>query len=267
MARTYLATIASVLLLGCARAHDVDALDGLPPEDRPSSAAGRGSVADSCAEQIESSLDGLPDDLTCTGLYADFDEKDVAEDVHEYTPGLALWSDGSGKQRWIHLPEGEVIDASDMANWSFPVGTKFFKEFSVDGRRIETRLYQKVRSDRWVRATYEWNARETAATRSKGGDLSGVQINGATYHIPDVRECDECHEGRRDRILGFEAIGLGVEGARGLTLAELVDRELISPAPERVSFEIGDDGTGLAAPVLGWIHMNCGVSCHNDNQN
>ena len=31
--------------------------------------------------------------------------------------------------------------------------------------------------------------------------------------------------------------------------------------------EIGDDGTGRAADALGWLHINCGVSCHNDNEN
>jgi hypothetical protein len=30
---------------------------------------------------------------------------------------------------------------------------------------------------------------------------------------------------------------------------------------------IGDDGTGLDAPALSWLHINCGVSCHNANEN
>jgi hypothetical protein len=28
---------------------------------------------------------------------------------------------------------------------------------------------------------------------------------------------------------------------------------------------IGDDGTGAAAPALAWLHVNCGVTCHNGN--
>jgi hypothetical protein len=30
---------------------------------------------------------------------------------------------------------------------------------------------------------------------------------------------------------------------------------------------IGDDGTGVAAPALGWLHANCGITCHNSNSN
>jgi hypothetical protein len=28
--------------------------------------------------------------------------------------------------------------------------------------------------------------------------------------------------------------------------------------------QIADDGTGKGAEIIGWMHMNCGVSCHND---
>jgi hypothetical protein len=31
------------------------------------------------------------------------------------------------------------------------------------------------------------------------------------------------------------------------------------------SLSVGDDGTGVAAASLEWIHVNCGVTCHNDN--
>ena len=40
---------------------------------------------------------------------------------------------------------------------------------------------------------------------------------------------------------------------------------LVTPAPPSVSLTIGDDGTGLDALALGWIHVNCGVTCHNSN--
>jgi hypothetical protein len=40
---------------------------------------------------------------------------------------------------------------------------------------------------------------------------------------------------------------------------------LVTPVPSRVSLSIGDDGTGLDALALGWIHVNCGVTCHNSN--
>lgn len=220
-----------------------------------------------CEKQIRDSLDGLPNDLACIGLYADVATKKIAQGVRRYAPAIVLWSDGAGKQRWVSLPEGEKIDATDPNNWQFPVGTKFFKEFRVEGRRIETRTFQKVREDRWVRATYAWNRDESGGTRSFGEDLGDVKIASTDYHIPTNRECEQCHGGRADRVLGFEAIGLGLPGAEGVTLKTLVDEDLIEPAPIRTSLTIGDDGTGLAPEVLGYVHMNCGVCCHNTNQN
>jgi hypothetical protein len=165
------------------------------------------------------------------------------------------------------LPNGKKIDATNPEEWVFPIGTKFFKEFRANGRRVETRLYQKVRDDRWVRATFEWNNGETAATRSQGGDREDITLYGANYHVPSGRECDQCHQGRKDRILGFSEVSLGLAGAQGLTLQVLADEKLLSPPPVRTKLSIGDDGTGMASQVLGWLDINCGVSCHNDNQN
>ena len=56
-------------------------------------------------------------------------------------------------------------------------------------------------------------------------------------------------------------------GASGLTLPELVAEQLITPAPTLTNLTVGDDGTGLAAAPLQWLHINCGTTCHNDNAN
>jgi hypothetical protein len=204
-----------------------------------------------------------PTKLECTGLYDNLRAKALAEGVLSYAPAVPLWSDGAEKKRFILLPKGQKIDASDPDEWKFPVGTKVWKEFSVGKKRVETRFFLKTPDKRWVRTTYAWNKGDTVAQESKGGDVEGP--DGNAYHIPTPAECDQCHRGRTDRLLGFEQVLLGLDGATGTTLADLVKDRLISPAPESTSLEIGDDGTGLAAPALGWLHVNCGVTCHNAN--
>jgi hypothetical protein len=215
-----------------------------------------------CNQEMTDSLDGLPQHLRCTGLYADPANSTLGKGVQPYTPGIVLWSDGAEKRRWIYLPEGGKIDASSSSDWTFPIGTKLFKEFSIGTRRVETRFFQKDRDDHWMRTTFVWDAAGSDAVRSPGGDIA--LGDGSTYHVPTAKECDQCHEGRKDRILGFEAIGLGVAGAEGLTLEKLVTAGLIEPAPSNSHLQIADDGTGKSAEIIGWIHMNCGVSCHND---
>jgi hypothetical protein len=284
----------AVLFAGCQTTHEVDApykrtdagvvdagQDAGDPDpiddDRDAAVDAASDASDdndagseedtSCEAQVEDSLDSLPDDLSCTGLYSDIRRKIVAPGVRQFAPAVPLWSDGSGKQRWILLPEGTHIDGTEPNEWVFPVGTKLFKEFRVNGRRIETRIFQKTRDDRWARSAYEWNVDETEATRSLGGDREDVILNGAVYHVPTGRECDQCHGGRKDRILGFEAVSLGLDGAEGITLADLVREKLLAPAPRLTHLRIGDDGTGMAAPALAFMHINCGVCCHNSNQN
>jgi hypothetical protein len=206
--------------------------------------------------------DQVPNELSCTGLYADIAQKQLAPGMRFFAPALQLWSDGADKQRWIYLPEGTQIDTAVADAWGFPVGTKLFKEFSWQGHRVETRMFWKAEDDLWLKASYHWNEAETSATRFPGGE---VDVAGHTYYIPSPKECDQCHKGRADRALGFELISLALPGAEGLTLSELITQGLLSAAPSDGQFAIGDDGTGHAAPALSWLHINCGVSCHNDN--
>jgi hypothetical protein len=204
-----------------------------------------------------------PNALVCTGLYADLATKTIAPGLAAYTPAVPLWSDGATKQRWISLPAGMKIDNSNPNEWVFPVGTKVWKEFSRDGQRVETRLWQKVTATYWVDATYAWSDDESTAARSAGGDIPWG--DGGTYHIPTADECQQCHRGRNDRLLGFEQTLLGLAGATGLTLGELAAEGRLTVPPPAMPLVIGDDGTGLAAPALAWLHVNCGTTCHNQN--
>lgn len=200
------------------------------------------------------------EELRCAGLYTDIATKEIAAGVEEFLPAHQLWSDGAEKQRWIYLPPDTQIDSSRPDDWRFPVGTKLFKEFRSGGRRVETRLFWKTRATLWLKAAYQWNAAETEATRFEGGD---VDVGGSTYHVPTPTECDQCHKGRIDRALGFELVSLALPGATGMTLARLIADDRLTDPPAETDYAIGDDGTGKAAAALGWLHVNCGVSCHN----
>ena len=54
----------------------------------------------------------LPQHLRDTGLYA--------EGVLAFSPQYPLWSDGAVKNRWIYLPPGTSIDATQPDAWEFP---------------------------------------------------------------------------------------------------------------------------------------------------
>jgi hypothetical protein len=220
-----------------------------------------------CESEMQNSLDGLPEHLSCTGLYADMKKKTLAKGVQEFSPANWLWSDGADKTRWIRLPGKEKIDASNPDSWVFPVGTQAWKEFRFDGKRIETRIFQKVDDTQWIKGTFVWNDKETEALRDKGGH--DMTVSGNPYYLPSNLDCDECHGGRKEKLLGFEQISLGVSGDHesALTLQDLVDDNRLKGFDGPTNYTIADDGSGVASKVLGALHINCGVSCHNGNPN
>jgi hypothetical protein len=208
---------------------------------------------------------GEPSELRCTGLYSDWNTRTIASSVTEYDPGLHLWSDGAVKTRWVYLPPGTAIDTSDMDEWTFPAGTKFWKQFIVDGVLIETRMLHKVPADpdgggyagAWNLTTYQWSADGGATSELTTGALN---VNDAGYEIPTVAKCGQCHFGRLDDVLGFEAVSLSSPDAGGLPMSTLIARSLVTDPPD-TPLTVPGDSTQAAA--LGYLHANCGVPCHN----
>lgn len=197
----------------------------------------------------------LPGTLAETGLYVAGSTETLAPGVLAYTPRYALWSDGASKQRWLLLPAGTQIDTSDMDNWVFPVGTKVWKEFSNEGKRLETRLLWKAERG-WQSVAYVWNDAETEAVATPRG---APNVRGTMHDVPERGACSSCHDGRPDFLLGVSAIQLAHDGA-GATLSSLVADDRLSDPPA--------DTSALALPdtaewnALGYLHANCG-NCHN----
>jgi hypothetical protein len=228
-------------------------------EDAAHDAGGKDALApDALPPGCETGAQGEPTDLRCTGLYSDWASKTVAANVREYDPGLRLWSDGAGKTRWIYLPPGTQINTSDMDEWTFPAGTKLWKEFVVGGARLETRLIWKRPNGNWYFTTYRWASDESSAPELTTGE---VNADGNGYEIPTQSNCYDCHNGRIDHVMGFEAVALSSSQASGVTMATLTAQNLLTDPPASAIKVPGDTATAAA---LGYLHMNCGVSCHNN---
>src|SRR5215213_11094322 len=99
-----------------------------------------------------------PATLQDTGLYSDFASLEVDPQHLPFAPQYPLWTDGAAKRRWISLPPGSAIDASDPEAWTFPIGTRLWKEFSFAGQRVETRYIERQPDGQWRYAAYAWSA-------------------------------------------------------------------------------------------------------------
>jgi hypothetical protein len=233
--------------------------------------------------------------LSETGLYTSRGTTEIDPRNRPFSPQYPLWSDGAEKSRWIRLPEGAAIDASNVDRWDFPEGTRFWKEFRVNGRKVETRFLRKNGDGSWTFASYAWSEDQTDALLAPAEGLPNVvEIAPGKFHsIPPVSDCRACHDSdgavdpsavvsglsrtalSRTNILGFSALQLSTDRDPGaphaealkddmLTLQTLSEEKLLEPArPELVTAP-----PRIAAPdprtrsVLGYLSTNCG-SCHN----
>lgn len=204
-----------------------------------------------CAPPDVAKLSQLPRELSKTGI--------ARPDVREFRPRFELWSDGAVKRRFIQLPPGERVDTSNMDDWSFPVGTQLWKEFTVDGVRVETRLLRKVgegASD-WLAQAYVWNVDGSDAIATPNGKSN---VLGTEHDVPGASECTACHGGRASFALGFSAVQLAYDAPEGLLdLQQLSEQKLVSSAPAP---ELSVPGDATARAALGYLHGNC-AHCHN----
>lgn len=209
----------------------------------------------------------LPEHLSETGLFEE-DMETLGPGVRPFRPRFALWTDGAEKRRWILIPEGEQIDTSDMDYWQLPIGTKLWKEFSRDGKRIETRLIERKFNGVWVMVAYQW--REDLSDADKV-PLAGVpNASGTEHDIPGEEQCWSCHNQMPGRVLGFSAIQLahdagqevpGTPAANEWTLSELESAGLFTDPPP---LDLSLPGTEVERRALSYLHANCG-HCHNPN--
>jgi hypothetical protein len=219
----------------------------------------------------------LPQRLSETGLYVGADFSRLAAGTRPFAPQYPLWSDGAKKTRWVQLPPGATIDATDVDAWELPVGTRFWKEFSFGGRKVETRLLWRSSEHGWTFGSYVWNQSQTDAELAPADGLPGlVEVApGKRHSIPSIEDCRACHENGRVEALGFTALQLSTdrdpnapnaeplpEGA--LTLQTLVDsHSFVPPRPEFVARPPRIPGDAPTRAALGYLSANCGA-CHND---
>jgi hypothetical protein len=263
--RFAITAVAAALLVSLVRVTSAETEGPAPvlrqAQDRPEQS--RGAVA--------------PRFLSQTGLYSDAATLKIDSRNRTFSPQYPLWSDGATKQRWVRLPEGSQINVADLSNWELPIGTKFWKEFAFNGRKVETRFLWRTRKNRWVFASYAWNDAQTnAELASESGVANIAEIaDGKRHSIPSINECHSCHDTNRTEVLGFTALQLSddrdpnalhAETATSemVTLKTLVNENLVTP--RRPEWVTAPPRIAAASPItrtaLGYLSANCG-NCHN----
>lgn len=248
---------AALLLIGCS------AKETSPPAAHSHADSGHDDAAtrhspDAGADTIVESPPKVPGTLAETGLYADFAARTLVDGVIPFEVRYPLWSDGAEKSRWLWVPPGQQIDTADMDHWRYPTGTKAWKEFRRDGVLVETRYLEKSGEPPigWKFVAYIWSADGKSAVAAPAGITDAL---GTPHDVPSQEQCEQCHSGTRDVLIGVNAIQLSRESGKS-ALATLSEKGLLSKPPGK---EFTVPGTGTVQDALGYLHGNCGY-CHSD---
>lgn len=228
-----------------------------------------------CDGALASGPASLPQRLSETGLYVAGSTSQVRPDVIAFSPQYPLWTDGASKKRWLYLPPGTHIDASNPDAWVFPPGTKLWKEFAHD-RRVESRLIERLADGAWRFAAYIWSDEETDADLAPSNGVAKLRnVTNVRYDVPGEADCRACHEGNAVPVLGFSLLQLSSDrdplaphadrGVDVVDLRMLAARGVLKNLPK--DFLANPPRIEATTPTeraaLGYLHGNCG-HCHND---
>jgi uncharacterized repeat protein (TIGR03806 family) len=213
---------------------------------------------------------GVATKLSATGCVSASNATLPASGLIPYAPSAAFWSDGAAKERWIGLPDGQNITVGADGDWDFPNGTVLVKNFRLDNRLIETRLFMRHPDGVWAGYSYEWNAQQSDATLVRGGKR--VTIGGRTWIYPSEGECVQCHTAAAGRSLGLETrqLATGITypqtGRNANQLVTLDAINVLTPPIADPEDEIPYPDPAGTAGTLGeraraYLHTNC-AQCH-----
>jgi len=214
------------------------------------------------------STTSFPQTLSATGCFAPDVPAEPSASLFAYDVNTALWSDGADKRRWMQLPPGGLIHVNADGDWDLPIGTVLIKEFSIGGKRIETRLFVHHDDGDWGGYSYEWNDAQTDATllpSSKTKDLG----NGQSWYFPSRTDCLRCHTQAAGRSLGLETLQMNRDAPTGggnqldlLTAVGAFDAPLAgAPSTLPALAHVDDMNAPLDQRARAYLHANCAF-CH-----
>lgn len=126
-----------------------------------------------------------------------------ASGVIPYTVNAPLWSDSSGKNRWLAIPDNSRITTDSAGDWVFPNGSVLIKDFYLNSKPVETRFLVRNSDSAWQGYSYAWNEEGTDAellTENETHTIANQQWN-----FP-VDQCFQCHTQAAGIALGPENI-------------------------------------------------------------
>lgn len=210
----------------------------------------------------------VPKTLSATGCFEPSAPTNPVSTLVPYDINSPLWSDGAEKRRWMSIPPGAKIHVRDDGDLEPPIGTVLVKEFRLQGKPVETRLFVRHVDGDWGGYTYEWADDGSDAHLLDAEKFK--QVGAVEWFFPSTPQCLRCHTKESNRSLGLEIAQLNrsftyPDGttANQLTRLEqmgLLDKAIGDPtALPRYPDPLGTDP--VEARARSYLHANCAF-CH-----
>lgn len=254
--------------------------------DAGTGGSGGGSATGKCS--VPPGTDEPPMLLSETGCIDMVAPTKPAPGLIPYSVRSALWSDAAAKERFMSIPSGKKIHVLDCAvdtdeckppaaggtgadegHFDMPLGSVLVKNFSIDGKHIETRLLMNREVLGWVGYSYEWNADQSDAIllpdNDKGKDKpvgAGTQI----WHYPSRSQCFMCHTQYAGTSLGPSTAQLNSDFAYAdgsMNQIEKLKQLGVFDAPPKTLAGLPDPfgADPLEQRARSYIEANCAM-CH-----
>lgn len=215
--------------------------------------------------------DTVPATLSASGCVSQSDATQPASGLIPYDINAPFWSDGAAKERWLALPQGSSITVQSSGDWDLPNGSVLMKNFRVDTRLIETRLFVRHADGDWSGASYEWNEQQTDAALVRAGAVRDIG-GGQQWIFPSESQCLDCHtEGaggslgletaQLNRTLTYPQTGRTANELFTLNYLQILTPPITDPATQPALPDPSDTGAPLADRARAYLHTNCS-QCH-----
>jgi uncharacterized repeat protein (TIGR03806 family) len=218
--------------------------------------------------------DPFPQHLSDTGCVDPSDSTKPAAGLIPYDVNTPLWSDGADKERYFGLPDGQTITITPDQDFDLPIGSVAMKTFSVNGQRVETRLFMRHSDGGWAGYSYMWDDDGKDATLLPAGATKPL-AGGQTWTYPSRSQCISCHSEAAGGTIGLETAQLNRDEVYTSTnrqsnqLATLDHIGMFSAPlgmdPSAEPKLSPDDSTDpIDARARSYLHANC-AHCHRPN--
>ncbi len=220
---------------------------------------------------VEQSSD-FPELLSKTGCMDPNDVTQPGPGLIKYEVNAPFWSDGAAKSRYMAIPDGEKITLNAQGEFVFPIGSVLVKEFSIDKKRIETRLMMRHTDGDWGTYLYEWND-DLSDARLLVAEKTKTLSNGQLYNFPSRGDCLTCHTSAANRVLGLEIAQLNknmdypstTRNSNQITTLRTIDvlEDNLGEVESLAKFVDPYGDADLDKRARSYLHTNC-ASCHLD---